>query len=237
MSEAISEERLNDYVDGLLSASETAEVEHHLEVSAAARHTVEFLRSLRQRAAELPASIPPERDLWPHIRERMAPAPLASIDGTAPADTAPAEHRWWLSLNGVQWAALATAAMLLMAISSALTAWVVGIPVSEVPPPGSSVEAAAPTGVALETAPAAEAAYAVEIEQLLWVLYENRDTLDPDTVTTIETNLRVIDRAIRNAREALEDDPQNAGLTRMLTSSYRRKLQLLQRASRIIELS
>ena len=68
-------------------------------------------------------------------------------------------------------------------------------------------------------------------------LYENRETLDPDTVTTIDTNLRVINRAIRRAREALDEDPQNGGLNRMLSSNYRRKLELLQRANRMIELS
>ena len=65
---------------------------------------------------------------------------------------------------------------------------------------------------------------AVEIEQLMWALFENRERLDEDTVSTIETNLRVIDRAIRSAREALEDDPQNAGLTRMLTSGRWKKM-------------
>jgi hypothetical protein len=71
----------------------------------------------------------------------------------------------------------------------------------------------------------------------MFVLYDNRDVLDPDTVTTIETNLRVIDRAIRRAREALADDPGNAGLARLLASNYMHKLQLLQRTSRIIERS
>lgn len=85
------------------------------------------------------------------------------------------------------------------------------------------------SGAALTAMPAIEAEYAIRIERLLWALYENRERLDPDTVSTIETNLRVIDGAIGRAREALEEDPENPGLARMLNSNYRHKLQLLQR--------
>lgn len=249
MSEAISEERLNDYVDGLLSAADTAAIERHLAQSAEARATVEFLRSLRQRASELPRSIEPERDLWPGIRDSMAPMPLASVEGdahaagdrepgreqaTRPRAAQPERRGGWSALGLSQWAALATAAMVLMVVSSAITAWVVGVSSGDL---SLTESPAAATGVTLSDIPAVPAAYVVEIEQLLWALDENRDQLDPDTVTTIETNLRVIDRAIRSAREALVEDPQNAGLTRMLTSNYRHKLQLLQRANRIIEMS
>ena len=57
MSEAISEERLNDYVDGVLSDQAVAEVERYLAASAEARDTVKFLRSLQAQAAELPCGM------------------------------------------------------------------------------------------------------------------------------------------------------------------------------------
>lgn len=236
MSEAISEDRLNDYVDGLLSAAEAAEIERLLATSREARDTVEFLLGLRQRSAELPVSIEPDRDLWPAIRERMAPGPLSSVQGGGDTMRAvPPKPGWFPRLGPLQWATVAAAAIVLVVTSSAITAWFVGtaaeLPLQEAP------SGTAPIGVALAEQPANEAAYALEIEQLLWALYENRERLDEDTISTIETNLRVIDRAIRSAREALEDDPQNVGLTRMLTSNYRHKLELLQRANRIIELS
>jgi len=229
MNENISEERLNDYVDGLLPEADAAEVERLLASSVEARATVEFLRSLRTQAGQLPQSLQPERDLWPEIRSRMAPAPLASVEGGV---AAPSGASWWPRLDGMQWAALAAAAMFLMVTSSAITAWVIGAPT-----PGAPPDAATPVAVSLEDVPIGAAEYAVEIEQLLSALYENRDTLDPDTVSTIDTNLRVINRAIRRAREALDEDPQHGGLNRMLSSNYRRKLELLQRANRMIELS
>lgn len=234
MSERISDEQLNDYVDGLLSEAEAAEVERLMASSAAARDTVAFLRSLRAATADLPASIEPQRDLWPQIEGRMAPAPLAVVDEEASVAPRASAASWWPQLNATQWATLATAAMLLVVSSSAITAWMVGgdapLPAEAVPTEVVSLaESAEPLPV--------EARYAAEIEGLMWSLYENRDSLDPETVSTIETNMRVIDRAIRRAREALEEDPANAGLSRMLDTNYRHKLQLLQRANRIIEMS
>lgn len=247
MSDPISEERLNDYVDGLLSADETRQVERRLAECSEARSTVRFLRSLREEASTLPTSIEPGRDLWPTIQSRLAPAPLVALDETdtkepgRPADRRGNAAGWLPSLRAPQWAALASAAMLLVVASSGLTAWMLGAQgvavtggANEPTEFGDVVPAA---GGALDDLRPVQAEYAVEIEQLLWALHENRDTLDPDTVSTIETNLRVIDRAIRKSREALEEDPESSGLVRMLTSNYRRKLELLQRASRIIEAS
>jgi anti-sigma factor RsiW len=137
---------------------------------------------------------------------------------------------WLPRLQPRQWATLATAALLLVVSSSALTAWWLR---------GSGFPATNPAGgsAAIDGAPPVPAELALQIDELMFVLDDNRDVLDPDTVTTIETNLRVIDRAIRRAREALADDPGNASLARLLASNYMHKLQLLQRTSRIIERS
>jgi hypothetical protein len=163
----------------------------------------------------------------------MAPAPLTAVETGVPLPERTPRAAWWPRLNTRQWAVLAAAAMLLVATSSALTAFFIGAPTDAAQPSG----VAPASGVSLAEDLPLEARYAVEIEQLLWTLYEHRDTLDPGTVSTIETNLRVIDRAIGSAREALEEDPDNAGLVRMLDNNYRHKLQLLQRARRIIEMS
>jgi len=217
MNERMNDERLNDYVDGLL---------------------VESLRALKARTAELPDSIEPSTDLWPGIAEKMAPAPLASVDEAARRSRTRAGVRAFSlgsllpRLEAFQWATLAAAAMVLVVSSSAITAWVLQVPEVAVSTGGAAV-----TNVALDSLRPVEAEYALEIADLLTALMNNRDTLDPDTVTTIETNLRVIDRAIRRAREALEEDPENTGLARMLTHGYRNKLQVLQRASLLIERS
>jgi hypothetical protein len=66
------ENRLHDYVDGLLSTSERVAVEQHLEKCLDCRGEVEFLNSLRRQVAALPQSIEPPRDLWPEIASRIA---------------------------------------------------------------------------------------------------------------------------------------------------------------------
>jgi hypothetical protein len=168
----------------------------------------------------------------------MAPVPLSSV-GTQDAPGRVGGFNLaslWPRLETFQWATLAAAALLLVVSSSALTAWVVRVPEITVPAAGEKAGVAV-ASVGLEALHPVEAEYALEIADLLSVLYHNRDSLDPDTVTTIEVNLRVIDRAIRRAREALEEDPENAGLARMLTHGYRNKLQVLQRANLLIERS
>jgi len=235
MSDTINDERLQDYVDGLLSEADAAAVERRLADDAEGRATVEFLRALRREAAELPRDIPPQRDLWAGISRRMAPAPLAPVEGAAAREERSAVPSWWPRLQPSQWATLAAAAMFLVVTSSAITAWVVGAPAPS--PAGAGDPAAITAGVSLDEELPLEARYGMEIDELLWTLYENRDELDPDTVSTIETNLRVINRAIRSAREALDEDPGNAGLNRLLDSNYQRKLELLRRANRIIEMS
>jgi len=63
-----SEELLNDYVDETLSAAERLELERHLAECDDCGDTVEEIRSLVRRAAELP-DLPPARDLLPGIRQ------------------------------------------------------------------------------------------------------------------------------------------------------------------------
>ena len=62
------EELLNDHVDQILSLPDQQRVNEHLESCAACRETTASLQKLRERAAELPESVEPPRDLWPGIQ-------------------------------------------------------------------------------------------------------------------------------------------------------------------------
>jgi len=64
------EVQLNEYVDGTLAADARALVEAHLAQCAGCREAVAELRSLIARAAALPKSIEPDRDLWLPIVQR-----------------------------------------------------------------------------------------------------------------------------------------------------------------------
>ncbi|HUP19296.1 MAG TPA: hypothetical protein VM778_05005, partial [Gemmatimonadota bacterium] len=56
--------------------------------------------------------------------------------------------------------------------------------------------------------------------------------LAPETMAIVRRNLEVIDAAIAELRAALERDPGNGELTRMLLATYQRKIELLEQAAR-----
>ena len=62
-------------------------------------------------------------------------------------------------------------------------------------------------------------------------LDEQRDKLQPETVEKVERNLRIIDRAIDEIRQALAEDPGNEALERLLEASYGQKSALLAQVS------
>ena len=87
--------------------------------------------------------------------------------------------------------------------------------------PGTSTDAAVPGAVAYDRAIAA----------MRNAVGERRSELDSGTVEVLERNLRIIDEAIRQSREALARDPKSQFLGRALTSALDRKLELLRTAA------
>ncbi len=79
----------------------------------------------------------------------------------------------------------------------------------------------------------AEADYRRATEQLLESLRSGQGSLPPGTLETVEKNLSDIDRALGEIRAALESDPENAQLARLLNGTQRRKLQMLQSVARL----
>ena len=64
------------------------------------------------------------------------------------------------------------------------------------------------------------------------LLTYSRQTLDPATVRVLEENLRIIDRALTEARAALRSDPGNPVLEELLLATHRKRLDLLRGAAR-----
>jgi anti-sigma factor RsiW len=100
-------------------------------------------------------------------------------------------------------------------------------------PAGGSTAAPAAAGngqTALAAFRPAEKDYEQAIGELKQVLETKRGRMAPETVQTLETNLRIIDAAISESRAALERDPNSRELTRMLTATYDAKVKLLRQA-------
>lgn len=65
------------------------------------------------------------------------------------------------------------------------------------------------------------------------VFAAERDRLDPGTVALLQRNLGVIDRALRESRDALTRDPENVELRGLVASAAREKVELLRWATRV----
>ncbi|HEU0012280.1 MAG TPA: zf-HC2 domain-containing protein [Longimicrobium sp.] len=222
-------ELLDDYVGGELPPAEERDVRRHLMACEECRREESALRSLLQAAAELPAEIGPPRDLWADIAARLEPR---TDDDIAPEirTIGPRTRRippWWLQ---------AAAAVLLVATTALVTARVTGArggaPLAQVPAQ-QAVQPGGRPATALVAFSPAEREYRTAIGQMETLLATQRDKLAPQTVATLEANLRVIDQAIRESRAALEQDPNSPELARMLSEAYDAKLDVLERAVRL----
>jgi predicted anti-sigma-YlaC factor YlaD len=205
-------ERLDDWVEGKLGERESEAVAAHVAGCAACREEARSLEALLSAAAGLPRDIRPPRDLWDGIDARLdeaAVTPVRAAHAGLPA---------W---------ALVAAALALVVVTAAVTSMLVR---------NDAAMALRPTG---ESAPPAqtgldEEARFLAASQELLIGLEAQD-LSPETMEIVRRNLEVIDAAIADLRAALERDPGNGELTRMLLATYQRKIELLEQAARSAE--
>lgn len=214
-------ERLDEWVADELPADDRQAVEFHLAVCGDCRAEAEALRALLEDVAALPLEMAPGRDLWAGIAARIEPqADVVSITSA---------RRWkaprWLTMAAtVVGVAVSSSLITLKVMESRAPEPVAVAPAQSVAAPSTA------TPTALVAFAPAEQDYEVAIADLERVLTTRRATLAPETVKTLETNLRIIDEAIRQSRAALEKDPNSRELTDMLADAYGQKLNVLQQA-------
>jgi anti-sigma factor RsiW len=112
--------------------------------------------------------------------------------------------------------ALVAAALVLVAGSAALTVTLTRPEAPEAAPNAFS---------------AAEARYMQAAVQLSTLYSRRRDSLSPQTRVVLERNLATIEKALGEARDALDRDPANPALEAVVLAAYRQKVDFLQRAS------
>jgi hypothetical protein len=214
-------ERLDDYVDGALPEAEFQEVELHVAGCPACRAEEEALRKLLAQASGMPREMQPARDLWSGIRERIATPGKVSprLRSERPGT------RWWT------FGSLAAAAAVVIALVSTLTDD--GGPKPSQQTGGTGV--AQPAGAGAPGAPMqqAETEYMRATGQLMEALNARRGSLSPETQAAVGKNLQAIDEGLRELREALDKDPGNPQLNKMLASTQQKKLNLLLRLIRL----
>jgi hypothetical protein len=80
---------------------------------------------------------------------------------------------------------------------------------------------------------APEREYARAGRELTDALQTQADRLAPEARQSLEKDLKVIDEALVDVREALRRDPDNAGLNRLLATTHRLKVEALRRVLRL----
>lgn len=212
-------ERLDEWVEGSLAEADRREVAAHLETCEACRAEAAEVGELRSAAAGLPREIRPPRDLWPAIDARLDADEVVPLRRARPASGL---SRWGL-------VAAALALVLVTAVVTAMLTrrWDQAMALRhQRAEEGATVAVGtAPGGVADQ-----EARFLAASQELLTGLEGQR--LAPETMAIVRRNLEVIDAAIAELRAALERDPGNGELTRMLLATYQRKIELLEQAAR-----
>lgn len=193
------------------------------------------LGALQRAVDDLPREVAPVADAWPSIRARIEAARVVPMG----VPTMPVRRR-----TATRWRIAAAAAVLVVGSSAATVLIVRGeadAPATAAVPSGanspadsSSNPSATPpaiVGSARQVGLEIWADYDAASVDLERVLQARRSRLSPATVQAVEESLRTIDRAIGEARAALEKDPASRDLMDLLDSVYRQKLDLLRRAN------
>jgi anti-sigma factor RsiW len=207
--------RLSEYIDGELDATEREALEAHLATCGHCYATLGDLRQVVAQAKQL-EDTPPANDLWAGIRARMAePTGARLTPGRRPGAT----RRFSFSIPQ-----LLAASIALMLISGS-GAWLAlrPQPVADGGRLGNREALARQVDWTGRTDEA--------IADLQTALAQNEKRLDTATVRIVRQNLAIIDRAIADARIAVQNDPCNAYLNLHLATTMRRKVELLRRVN------
>jgi hypothetical protein len=97
------------------------------------------------------------------------------------------------------------------------------------PPPDLTASAPAPDAKAIEAELLqAEQHYQKAIAGLERIASAEKGSLDPQTASTLEKNLAVVDQAISESRAALKSQPDNEPAQMSLLENFKTKVALLQ---------
>jgi hypothetical protein len=218
-------EQLDDFMAGDLTPALETQMRSHLGSCRSCGEELAAMEALLQELAALPREEEPSRDLWSGVRSRLGKqtAGRRMFSGYLPI--------------------LAAAAILLLAL--------VIVPSMIDPgngesadsgrrlPPGPAAVTAAGTGTSLAGSldyKELDARFAMVRDQLLIELEAGDHQLAPETVKVIQNNLTVMADAAAEIRNALEQDPGNTGLRKMLLASYRQQVYWLNQFREIPEI-
>lgn len=202
---------VDDYIDDLLDEEMRVAFASVLADSEPLQSEVEGLRRLKNEAKALPKHLEPERDLWAGIAEQIKqPKKIVSFSA------------FQRKLPRLRMASYALAAAALLAVVLGL-----GVMSNVQQPP--QPEAVQPVAEGPKLSPI-EQEYATARIELQLALDGRKARISPEILATIEENLAVIEDAVVNINRALEYNPADPGLERMLHATLQSEMNLLQQA-------
>jgi hypothetical protein len=217
--------RLSEYLDGELDATERAALEAHLASCGRCYATLAELRDVVAHAKTL-VDREPAKDLWAGIRAGLttdAPIPLRR--------DRPVRRRFSLTVGQLLAASIA---LVLMSGSGMWLALRHDVTPRPTPIVRRGAEQSEGRAVNVNTE-AWKVRSDMAIAELQDALTLNESKLDTATVRIVRENLAVIDRAISQAQHALRRDPGNTYLNLHLAKAMRQKIELLRRANALAE--
>lgn len=209
---------LDEYVDNRLSPEAAAAVARHLDTCPACRELAEDLRRLLGGAKALPAEVEPPRELWGRIEGELSrPRPGRVHHG-----------RFGGLAGGWMGGVLAAAAAVALVVAT-----VVVVRRDVGPEETTAKHDTAASRVLL--AALAESGFDDEMirvrVELREALASRRDALAPETIAVVDENLAIIEWALAEIERAIEVDPGNRQLVRLLVATYQQEIDLLTQVS------
>lgn len=211
----LTEAERQDLADGSAPAELARALESHVAGCAGCAADVERLRAVVARLRSAPEPNDNVDTMWPAIRDRIERGKLASL----PAPAARRARTWRQVWIGGGAAAAAVCVVLLLEVQP-------HEPAGQPPPAGHTVPNGQP-GVQPISDTAGESQ--ADVQRLLDEIELEKAMLPPATAAVADSDLRVIDRAIAELKDALARDPNNPALRQMLADSYRQQQDLLRR--------
>jgi len=200
--------------DGTVAPHEADALASHAAVCAECAADVERLRAtIRRLRGEAVPNVELEA-MWPAIRERIERAKVRALPASASPARRPRRSVW----IGAGTAAAVVCLALLLRVHP-------HEPPGSAPPPGSFVPNVATPTPAADSAGTSQA----EIQRLLDEIELEKAMLPPATAAVADSDLRAIDQAIAELKDAIARDPNNPALRQMLAASYKQQQDLLRR--------
>lgn len=249
------DENLLDYLEEDLAADRRATLDAHIANCARCTALLRDINAIRADAAQLPAFTASD-ELWKGIAARIeTPVVPMAERGSRSRTLRPA----WIAIAASLLVATTAGVTFLITSRSVAQKLAANAPVHAAPTVVAQTENSA-TRIEEKSEPAEnvaatrkqagqenrarlasnarnvaptgpEALYSSEINRLQRVLSERKNQLDPNTVMIVESNLKLIDSAIKRSKAALMKDPASGFLTDQLTKALDKKVELLRTAA------